>query len=142
MKILRATEEHFDGIEKIHLKYFAEIGEKEGCVKTYLGKGDRLSFVALNSQSEVMGYIISSTNGQRNYFEWFGVKEKGKGIAQALLKEYFHVLKKENVTESVLATRNRFKDAIVFYIKAGYEIAGMFLGRDGDLMVQFRKFIN
>jgi predicted N-acetyltransferase YhbS len=139
--ILKAQEEHIDGMEKIHLSYFAEIGEKAGSIRSSFGQKDKLSLVALDSNSNVVGYIISSTYGAHNYFEWFGVAEKRKGIAQALFIEYENELKNLKVTESSLATRNRFKDAIIFYIKSGYEIKGIFQGSDGDLMIQLRKIL-
>ena len=86
--IQKAKEEHIDGMEKIHLKYFSEIGEKVGVIKESFNLSGKLSFVALDSKSNIIGYIISSTTGTQNYFEWFGVLEKKKGIAQALFQEY------------------------------------------------------
>ena len=139
--IQKAKEEHIDGMEKIHLKYFSEIGEKVGVIKESFNLSGKLSFVALDSKSNIIGYIISSTTGTQNYFEWFGVLEKKKGIAQALFQEYIKKLQTQNVKESVLFTRNRFKDAIIFYIKSGYDILGLSQGRDGDLMIQLRKSI-
>ena len=139
--IQNTKQEHLEGMEKIHLKYFSEIGEKIGSIRDNLNFSAKLCLVALDSKSNVVGYIISSTSGTMNYFEWFGVSEKKKGIAQALFQEYIKELKSQGVKESVLSTRNRFKDAIIFYIKSGYEIKGLFQGTDGDLMIRLRMFI-
>jgi predicted N-acetyltransferase YhbS len=140
-KVARAQEKHIDGMEKIHLSYFSEIGQGVGSIRDEFGQKDKLSLVALDSDSNVIGYLVSTTYGTHNYFEWFGVSEKRKGIAQALFQEYEKELKLLNVIESSLSTRNRFKDAIIFYLKSGYSIKGLTQGSDGDLMIQFRKLI-
>ncbi len=84
---------------------------------------------------------MSATYGSKNWFEWFGVSLHKKGVAQALVESYFEILNNNSIKESILITRNRFKDAIVFYVKSGYEIKGLVQGSDADLMITMKKLI-
>ena len=108
LKIEKAKLEHVEGIEKIHLSYFSEIGEKSGSVADNLKRNESLAFVALDNSSNVVGYILSATYGSQNFFEWFGVSDLSKGIAKVLFERYLMELVKENVKESILYSRNRF----------------------------------
>lgn len=136
--ILKPTDVHIKEIERIHLSHFQQIGQVEGEIASYLKRPENLALISTDKDGVVTGYIISANYGTQNYFEWFAVSKKRQGIAQALFNEYLKELKLLKMTSSALASRNRFKDAIIFYLKSGYEIKGVNLANDGDLMINLK----
>lgn len=141
LKIVKAETKHADGIEKIHLKHFAQIGEKAGAVLTSLKRPEALSYVALDQKENVVGYILSANYGTQNFFEWFGVSEEKKGIAKALYNEYIREIKDLGMKESSLYSRNRYRSGICFYLNRGYDIKGMSQTNEGDLLLLMKKIL-
>lgn len=140
-KIVKAETKHADAIEQIHLRHFAQIGEKAGAVLTSLKRPEALSYVALDQQDNVVGYILSANFGTQNFFEWFGVAEEKKGIAKALYNVYINEIKELGIKESALYTRNRYRNGICFYLNRGYDLKGMTHTNEGDLLFLMKKFL-
>lgn len=142
IQIQKATENHVLEIEQIHLASFASIGEKKGDIALYLKRKENLAYVALNEAGKVVGYLISFDYKTDNYLEWFGVDQTEKGIAQKLLDHFLTDLRANNVKHVGLRSRNRFKEAMAFYLKNNFDITGVYLGIDQDLMINFRKTLD
>lgn len=138
-KIVKAETKHAEAMEQIHLKHFAQIGEKVGNVLTSLKRPEALSYVALDQQDKVVGYILSANYGTQNYFEWFGVTEERKGIAKALYNVYINEIKELGMKESALYSRNRYRNGICFYLNRGYDIKGMSQTNENDLLFLMKK---
>ena len=58
VRILKAHDKYYAGMEKIHLKYFSDIGESEGAIKKSCEKSESLSLVAVDLNDQVIGYIL------------------------------------------------------------------------------------
>ena len=66
---------------------------------------------------------------------------EGTGAAQIMLHEVEQWANREGLNTIVLDSRNRFKRAIIFYLKNGFNIIGSFLHSDGELMIRLSKKI-
>lgn len=137
--IVKAQLSDLTEIEKIHLKYYAEIGQRAGDLNDYFNDQARLILVAKTDESEVVGYLTATIYDSQSFAEWIGVKIEGQKIGSSLVNYYLEECKKRGVKGVKLATRNRFKAALILYVKLGFEIFGVYQGNDGDLMLQLRK---
>jgi predicted N-acetyltransferase YhbS len=139
IEIRLATNYDIPEIEKIHLKHFAEIGEKDGSIQGIMERTDMLNLVAVAETGEIVGYSLSSNIQKYSYLQWIGVKYEKEGIGNSILQNYLKECKKMEINHVGITTRNRFKAAIIMYLKNDFEITGVYQGIDGDLMITIRK---
>jgi ribosomal protein S18 acetylase RimI-like enzyme len=139
VSITTALPQEAPEIEKIHLKYYQEIGQDVGVIASYFNDKNRLILVAKTESQEIVGYLTATIDGTQSFAEWIGVKVEDQKIGSALAEKYIEECKKLNVKWLKVATRNRFQKALIIYIKYGFQIFGVYQGPDGDLMIQLRK---
>ncbi len=136
MKVIKANESHISGMEAIHLQQFAQIGQKAGAIESYQKRSYNMSWVVVDDDSKVVGYLIAANYGGDSDLEWFGASVEGKGVAQMLVDEYHKEAREKGIKQVFIYSRNRFKRAISFYLKNNYDITGLHRSVDGDTMIQ------
>lgn len=134
--------EELDQVKNLHCLYYKEIGQTGEDVK-HLLKNENIILYILKNTSEVTGYAFVELYDKSAYGSWIGLKtddlQKGNGIF--LMKEIHKDLKSKKVELLKLTTRNRFKKALSLYIQNGFDIYGVSLGDDGDLMINLKLSI-
>lgn len=137
-------EQDIKSVCHLHISEFDHIGEDEGRFNYYLKDPSLVWIIAAtkNDHNEnVIGYCcIRKQNQAVLYGHWAAVKKDYRklGIAKSFLKE-IKTYANSNGFKSLLAdTRNRFNNALIFYLKNEFKIIGTFLGNDNDLMIRVR----
>lgn len=136
-----ATFHDLTEVEKIHLNYYQDIGQRQGDIVEYFNGPNRLILLVKTDEGEVVAYLIALNEGGQSFAEWIGVKYENQKIGTRLVEFYIDYCKKNNMKYIKATTRNRFKKALIGYIKYGFEIYGTYQGFDGDLMIQLRKIL-
>lgn len=79
------------------------------------------SFVFLK-KNEPVGFILNAIRGKRARIDAMGVieSERGKGLAERILKHAFHHLKLKNIEQVVLEVAASDERAVKFYDKNGF----------------------
>lgn len=135
-----ATAKELETIADIHVECFAEIGQTREAFLSYAARPDVHTRAAFEGD-RIVGYATSVfREGRGVYLAWFGVtaSERGSGAGKALYKDLydFAVLRKAPAIE--LTSRNRFRKAAHFYTAHGFEIYGLYVGMDKDIMLEMR----
>ena len=143
MKFREYQSQDFEVLAALHVQVFGDVGETRKAFVALVEDSRYLFWVAEDSEKPV-GYIIYSCHGTSVYLNWIAVQStaRKKGIAHQLLAQmeaWAQVHKFETLT---LESRNQFKDAMIFYLRNGFEIRGTFLHSDGALMVRFLKSLS
>jgi hypothetical protein len=95
----------------------------------------------LVQSKRIVGYATLDIYDKVANAIWIGLIPEliSQGIGIQFMKDIYSHLKQKSVKEIILTTRNRFKKALTLYIKNGFEIYGMHVGADGDLMKNLKK---
>lgn len=134
-----ATSLDLDAITDLHLRYYESIGQTKEDVRKLMNRDHGLILVAKNEARELVGYLSAAIEGNQSYAEWIGVKYERMGIGSKLGLHYLEECKARKINWIRATTRNRFKVALMGYIKHGFDIYGVYQGSDGELMIQLRK---
>ena len=90
---------------------------------------------------KLVGYSFFCRQGKSLYWNWLAVlpEFEGAGVAEAMLNEVESWANREGLGTIILDSRNRFKKALVFYLKNGFDVIGTFLHSDGEVMIRLSK---
>lgn len=139
MKIVRFEKQHLAQVGKIHAQSFCAIGQT---VSDVAGFANEMSYtqVAVDEGGELLGYIHGKLQGRNAYLGWFAVKKSSRrrGTGKRLLKKFTSWARQKEARYIVLDTRNRYRDAMIMYLKSGYEVFGTFQAENGDTMIRLR----
>jgi ribosomal-protein-alanine N-acetyltransferase len=80
-------------------------------------------YVATDEAQKLVGYCVSSLNGEAAHLISIAVhpKFRGRGVATILLRETLKFLMTQNVVELFLEVNGKNTDAIALYSKLGFE---------------------
>jgi ribosomal protein S18 acetylase RimI-like enzyme len=131
---------HLESAAKIHGQVFSVIGHDERVALKILQTPDQRVAVAVERNGKVLGYTQASKRASTCYLSWIAVSKsaRSKGVGHALLKNLRAWAKQNGCIEISLDSRNRFREALFFYLKSGFEIVGTYLGPDDDTMIRLR----
>ena len=129
-------------IKRIHLLAFEGVGETANTVSAIL-RDKKFGNIVAEVDGRVVGYSFFHQQGKSLYLNWIAVlpEAEGTGASQIMLQEVEQWANREGLNTIVLDSRNRFKRAITFYLKNGFDIIGSFLHSDGELMIRLSKKI-
>lgn len=139
MKIITPkTKDQISAAKKLAASTFKDIGLKSSDMDVYFNSDKFLSYVAVDNNS-VVGF--ASANIAHGFFYWLAVspKHRRKGIGQSLVTKIEQDFKKKKTKTISLESRNRYKPAIMMYLKNGYDIKGSFVEPAGDLLIRLSK---
>lgn len=135
-----ATKQELERIADIHVECFSEIGETRESFLAYVSRPDVQTRAAFDGD-RVAGYTASTlARGSSLYLAWFGVTKSARkqGAGKALYAQLKALAVQERVPAIELVSRNRFRDAMHFYVNHGFDLYGTFVGMDKDIMLQLR----
>lgn len=139
-EIKTVTGADLQAVADIHLECFQEIGETRDSLLNYVARAQVLVRAAFHGD-KIVGYTASIFRGKEVLFlSWFGVTEsyRKQGVGKALYEDLRSFALREKASFIELTSRNRFRDAMHFYVDYGFEIYGLFVGRDKDIMLEMR----
>lgn len=142
-EIRLATTQELTTIADIHVECFAEIGETRDSFLAYASRPEVQTRAALDGE-KIVGYTVSVLRGDRGvYLAWFGVTAslRGNGAGKNLYKDLYDFAVEKKAPAIELTSRNRFRKAAHFYVDHGFEIYGLYVGRDQDIMLEMRARI-
>ncbi len=98
------------------------------------------SLVAISDDKRVLGYATYTCSAKGGYLGWYAVAEdfRNHGIGRALFDATAADLRSVGAKSVRLDTRNRFREALRFYLGLGFDIIGSWQQLDGELMISMR----
>lgn len=138
-----SAKEELEKIKQLHLVHYKEIGQVEDNVLELVKNNNNVIYI-LKNYSKTIGYAVFELYGPNAYGSWIGLcpKEIQKGNGFFFMREIHKNLKERNITTLNVTTRNRFKSALSIYIKNGFDIYGLSVGDDGDIMINLKLKIS
>ncbi len=132
---------YLDHAAAIHVAAFSSIGVTAAGFEREVAAPGTINLAAVDSDGKVLGYALLTMKSKSAYLSWFAVDPaaKRKGVGAALLKAGLDEARARGAQSVSLDSRNRFRDALHFYIDHGFDIVGTWLNTDGDLMIKLRK---
>lgn len=123
----------------LHEATFKEIGATESGFRRTSEIGGSEIWVALE-ENLVVGYSVIQMRPRGLYWNWFGVlpERRNAGVGTALLNKIMERAANEGAQVIELDSRNRYVDALRFYLKHGFQIVGTYLQDDGELMIKLK----
>lgn len=123
----------------LHELIFAEIGATAASFRAVAERAGTEVWVAIEND-RVIGYSVLWKGPKYFYWNWLGVLPdfQKKGAGTALMKKVLERAASEGCQTIELDSRNRFVDALRFYLKFGFQIVGTYLHDDGELMIKMK----
>lgn len=125
---------------RIHLSRFASLGTRRKALMSYGAKNlPGRCFVAVSPSGQVVGYANWTARKPRTlYCNWLAVAKphSRSGIARALMAAVRRMARREGYRRVEVDTRNRFRAALPFYFAHGFDVVGVWRGKDRDLMIK------
>ena len=140
-RIIKASDRHQKAISTLHKQTFISIGENLKSATEFLKDKRYTVFVAILPRTEkVVGYAAVFKRWNTLQFCWLAVNPalRRNGIGKMLLRNVARLAKGHGVKNIEIVTRNRFKPALITYLNEGYEIFGVEIGTDRDLLIKLR----
>lgn len=139
IRIAPMSPDHLDATAALHQATFKEIGVTAAGFREAVERGGPEIWIALENEI-VVGYTVVQTRLRGLYWNWFGVspEHRNKGIGTSLLKKVIERATASSAQTIDLDSRNRYVDALRFYLKHGFLIVGAYLQDDGELMIKLR----
>jgi len=140
MKIRSLTPKDIPAVNRIHFIAFAGIHETEKSASIYM-HDEKYGNCVAEIDEKLVGYSFFCRQGKSLYWNWLAVlpEFEGAGVAEAMLNEVESWANREGLGTIILDSRNRFKKALVFYLKNGFDVIGTFLHSDGEVMIRLSK---
>ncbi len=141
MVVRRLLESDVAQVSALHCHAFSVVGESKESLLSEIYHENNRCFVVVNESSEIIGYSTYSFHDASVYWNWMAVRPEALGIgaAKLMLNELEKIASQEAKTTIDLKTRNRFKRALVFYLKNGFDIVNTSVHRDGETMIKLSK---
>ncbi len=140
--IRNACAKDLSGILRVHVEQFKAIGETARKARPAFDTAmkSKCLFVAEGDDGKTVGYASVALRGKSAYLCWIAVNQRsqGNGLGAALLDHVRQWAIKNRVKHIELDSRNRFKKALMMYLRANYDIVGLWRHTDGELMLQLR----
>lgn len=136
MTIRRILPRDYGATARLHKKIFAGIGQTEQDLHVTFASHEYTTFVC-EYKTKIVGYGQVYLGKKGALFTWYGVSPsaRNKGVGLAILKRAVTFSRRRKVKSLSLHTRNRFKKAMIQYLKFGFTINHTYEGRDGDTMI-------
>lgn len=100
--------------------------------------------VLVAQSNELVGFKIGYERYRGIFFSWLGgviENSRRKGIARELLRQQHHLCLERGYSEIQTEASGDGKAMLLLNIQEGFEVYGTYLGADGGLRVQLRKFL-
>ncbi|MFK8139077.1 MAG: GNAT family N-acetyltransferase [Bdellovibrionales bacterium] len=117
-------------LEKLIFK--APYGKKK--IKSKLARNQRHILLIAKRQNEIVGYKFGYEKSKELFYSWIGgvsPSHRKNGIAKALMVEQHKLAKARGYRSVQTATKNQFKNMLIFNLKIGFEITKL-VDKEGE----------
>ena len=132
-----------EGVYEIELSSFSE--PYPHYVFTTVARKTPETFLVAISEHNVVGYVLTSTNGDAAHILSIAVRERFRrgGVGSKLMDKMIGVLRKRGVLRVSLEVRKSNLAARMFYKKLGFQEAGLVEAyyRDGEDAVRMTRSV-